>query len=58
MTKGFTDFSIFGKQEKAKMKNELERALKNNQHVLTGGEATHLDDPNATDYDIGDKLIF
>lgn len=58
LTKGFTDFSVFGKQEKTKTINELERALKNNQHVLTGGEPSFVDDPNASDYDIGDKLVF
>lgn len=58
LSKGFTDFSYFGKTEKSKANNDLERALKNNQHISTGGDMTFLDDADANDYEIGDKIIW
>jgi galactitol-specific phosphotransferase system IIB component len=58
LTKGFKDFSYFGKTERSKATSELEKALKNNQHIIAGGSETHLDDTNASDYDIGDTLVF
>mgnify|MGYP000867176542 FL=1 len=58
LSKGFKDFSIFGKQEKTNTINQLEKALKNNQHVLTGGDPSFIDDLNAFDQEIGDKLVY
>lgn len=58
LSKGFTDFSYFGKSEKSKANNDLEKALKNNQHISTGGDSTFLDDMNSTDYEIGDQIVF
>lgn len=58
LSKGFTDFSYFGKKERSNEIKNIEKALKNNQHVLQGGDASFLDDPNASDYDIGDKILF
>ncbi len=57
-TKGFTDFSFFGKKEKNKAINDLERALKNNQHVITGGDPSFIDDGDASDFVVGDKLNY
>jgi hypothetical protein len=57
-TKGFTDFSFFGKKEKNKAINDLERALKNNQHVITGGDPSFLDDSDSSDFVVGDKLSY
>ena len=37
---------------------DIEKALKNNQHVLQGGDASFLDDPNASDFEIGDKILY
>lgn len=58
LSKGFTDFSYFGKKERTNEIKNIERALKNNQHVLQGGDPSFLDDPNASDYDIGDKIVY
>ena len=58
LSKGFTDFSYFGKKERSKTINELEKALKNNQHITTGGDPSFLDDANSSDFEIGDKLVF
>lgn len=58
LTKGFTDFSYFGKSARSNEIKNIEKALKNNQHVLQGGDPSFLDDPNANDYDIGDKILF
>lgn len=57
LTKGFTDFSYFGKNEKNSTIKNLEKALKNNQHIIQGGDPSFLDDPNSSDFEIGDKLI-
>jgi hypothetical protein len=58
LSKGFTDFSYFGKKEKANEIKNIEKALKNNQHVLQGGDASFLDDPNASDFEIGNKILY
>lgn len=58
LSKGFTDFSYFGKKEKNNTVKDIEKALKNNQHVINGGSPTFLDDANASDFEIGDKLVF
>lgn len=57
LSKGFKDFSYFGKTERSKEIKNIEKALKNNQHVLQGGDPSFLDDPNASDYEIGDKIV-
>lgn len=57
LTKGFTDFSQFGKVEGRKIQNDFDKILKNNQHVITGGDASFLDDGNSKDYEIGDNLV-
>lgn len=58
LTKGFTDFSYFGKKENSKTVQNIERALKNNQHINMGGSPSFLDDPNSSDFEIGDQLVF
>lgn len=58
LTKGFTDFSYFGKTSAKKVKDDFEKVLKNNQHVLEGGDPSFLDDKNAIDYEIGEHLIY
>ena len=58
LSKGFTDLSFFGKKERSNEIKNIEKALKNNQHVLQGGDASFLDDPNASDYEIGDKIVY
>ena len=58
LSKGFTDFSYFGKKERTNEIKNIEKALKNNQHVLQGGDASFLDDPNASDFEIGDKILY
>lgn len=58
LSKGFTDFSYFGKSERSSEIKNIEKALKNNQHVLQGGDPSFLDDPNASDYEIGDKIVY
>lgn len=57
LSKGFTDFSFFGKNVKKGAVSDFERALKNNQHILAGGSSNYLDDPDASDFDIGDNLV-
>lgn len=58
LSKGFTDFSYFGKKETKKKIDEFEKVLKNNQHVIQGGDPSFLDDKDSKDYEIGDNLIF
>ena len=58
LSKGFTDFSYFGKKEKNNTVKDIERALKNNQHITTGGSPDFLDDSNSSDFEIGDKIVF
>lgn len=57
LTKGFTDFSFFASKEVKKTINDFERVLKSNQHMLSGGNSNYLDDLDANDFDIGDKLV-
>jgi len=58
LSKGFTDFSMFAKQETKKMSTDFDKILKNNKHVLAGGNESFLDDPNSSDFEIGDKLVY
>jgi len=58
LSKGFTDFSYFAKKETKNTVKNLEKALKNNQHIINGGSSTFLDDPNSSDYEIGDKIVY
>ncbi len=56
LTKGFKDFSFFASKEVRKTITNFERVLQNNQHMLSGGNSNYLDDLNANDFEIGDKL--